>query len=1066
MLALLVILMLTATSRCLAEPVPLAALDEMVAKLPHVDASGEVVTTSGQAVAGADVFLYYESALDAGFRSRLAGRTTTDAQGKFIFKQAVVWEPLLESYGSGNLRKYDVIARDTKLGIAYTVFLESDPTDRLKITMKKPEYTDVNVNDTTAKPLEGVRVFLSGAVDRPRYTAGTKYEYCSFRVEDDIGLSSGLTDKTGNVHLLGTTGGYFSGLKEGYVKDSSDKKMTLYPAAQISGRVTDPDGKPVPSAAVLFRYENNRISERLVAITDPKGRYVLKNLPATGFSYSFLAQDKKPGTVYLSADDKRIGSELVCKTLDFKLNPGDNLTKDIKMVKGFVLAGQVIDTTTGKPVPRIDLVRSTEDDSGYLKNFNADENGRFRLVFSPGRHVMLYWERAHHGEYVIDKNQANHMSYEGVMNQSRTDVVLKARLWQVCTLKGTVIGLDGKPRKQAKVYMHTDVPALITDEDGAFTLKVAPADRDYDLYACDSTKKTAALVHLKAGTTSTTLRLQPTHAYKGRVVATDGLPSNNLQFYFDLLLNDSAHYLIRCEPKTSADGTFTAPNLCPKGTYYAWWSSNNEKNRDYGNGNATIDLTRLKPDEPIRLEAKHFVNTLLGNVQDGQGKSIAGAQIKVISSYMLPGDLRSKSFISDKNGDFSIERLSAGLVILRVAHTEYAPHVIQIPSDGIDAVVKLSPKGKDTILRLKAVDGQQKPVAQAPLSIETYFFDARSNKSFTKNQTLLSDAKGQAEFRLKSDLGEANRILTSGQVWCDIPGYDFAIGSFRAGEESDLTLVMHKGGEHWTGKIVDASQKSIVGAKIIITGVRPQDVGEFFLLTENPSLMVTSAKDGKFELTRFSKQCGVILTASTADLTQDNVIFDPERNIESNVTLAPGGTLSGKVVIGPSQKPVVRGQVYLESGASRGKNALVNRDGAFTVSGLPGGDYKVRYFSEDEEYQKYILYPSPRVNVIEGKTSCVTVPMEEGVSVKGRLIDPATGQAPKGSFSIDCALQGGERFGGGGPMQADGSWTATLVPGTYRIRFYSRPDGGITNYPKPITIEKGKVYDHVILEWK
>jgi protocatechuate 3,4-dioxygenase beta subunit len=327
---LVMLLLLAGVAR--AQETPLRTMDEIVAALPHGDAAGQVVDKDGKPVAGADVFLYYERGAD-GFRSRLAGKTQTDAQGMFAFKGAVVWEPVVESNASNQPTKYDVIARDAKLGIAFTVFKEGDARDKLKITMNKPETVTLTVKDDKGTSLPGTRVFIADGENPELKKSGAARGYYSFRLNEDIGLSSGVTGPDGRLKMLALPEATYWAVKDGYAKGWY-RDMTLFPSAEISGRVTDPEGKPVPGAPVWFNYNGQSLVYSDVAVTGKDGRYTLKNLPGKGFRYSWMkanSEDGAEGKVSLSADDVRASSTLVGKPLSFTLKPGDKLTRDLTM---------------------------------------------------------------------------------------------------------------------------------------------------------------------------------------------------------------------------------------------------------------------------------------------------------------------------------------------------------------------------------------------------------------------------------------------------------------------------------------------------------------------------------------------------------------------------------------------------------------------------------------------------------------------------------------------------------------------------------------------------------------
>ena len=214
-------------------------------------------------------------------------------------------------------------------------------------------------------------------------------------------------------------------------------------------------------------------------------------------------------------------------------------------------------------------------------------------------------------------------------------LVFQVKLVPIKSLSGQVVDESGKGVAHATVWFHTEVPSAKADETGAFELKAVYAEKDFDLFAESPDGSLAGLANFKADAETAKIALSATRTYEGEVTNTDGLPANNLKFYMDLKLNDDNIYRVRREPTTDEEGKFTVKNLCPKALYYAWWSSDNEDNRDYDYGNADIDLAKLGPDEPIRFEAKQYLNTLMGKVVDDQGRPVVKAAIRIVSYNMV-----------------------------------------------------------------------------------------------------------------------------------------------------------------------------------------------------------------------------------------------------------------------------------------------------------------------------------------------------------------------------------------------------------------------------------------------
>lgn len=1063
-----------------AQPPTLRSFDAVVAALPHTDAAGQVVDAKDQPVSGADVFLYYERNQE-GFRDRLAGKTTTDDAGRFSFKNAVVWEPTTGANPSRYAQKYDLIARHPQLGLAFTVILKGDPADAIKIKMSKPQPIGISIKDAAGKPLAGVKVFIADGNRSGQRAPGAKFEYEYIRMVSDIGLSSGVTGQDGKTTLTGLNGTDFWCVKEGYAKGFG-RKTTLFKGAQLSGRVTDPEGKPAAGLPIWFHYSGSSLGHSDFTVTGADGRYTLDHLPGAGYIFSTLDPKKEadaPGNVSLTVEDVREGSKLIGKPENFQLKPGDKLTRDLKLVRGVAFAGQVLDAATGKPAAHIKLLRSTGDQGGSLQLFETDDQGRFRLLYPPGIEVSIYWENSTDGKYILDKEQANRQALRRTVTQDVTDIVLKAKLWQVGKLTGTVIDFDGKPSPYPhSIYLHSDVPAVRNDKTGHFTLNVAPRDRDFDLFVIGPNKLGGAIVHCKAGTTSVTLRTQRFHDYPCLVKTPDGLPADNLKLYVDLKLNDTTIYNVRQEPSTNAQGMFVLKGLLPTATYYAWWSAGQTQNRDYDYGNATLDLSKLKEGETIHFEAKKFINALLGKVVDVKGQPIQGAQIQVSSSEMQPQDIRfGKQYTSDRKGNFTIDRLAGGKVTIKVNHPNHKGRMVQTASDNVDCSVTLAPAGSEVVTRFRVVDENDKPVPHAPLILMTQSMGGLSRGGVT-TQTLTSDAQGQLELRRPGTSGNFLQRLGGDpreQVVCDLPGYALAFGAFDPRADGEVTIKLHKASEHWRGNVTDENGKPLAGAKVEIALIRPEAQGETVQLLSSPQTTAVSGPDGKFEFPRLAKTNGLSVTVTKEGFARENDWVDKNSsNSQCAFKLTRVASLEGKVIYRATGRPAASGVIYARSRTLGGMNpANVDKDGAFTLLGMKPGDYTLQYRSNSIMENllgggNLLIVSNPSVTVAPGKKNKVTVELGKGIPIKVSVIDPATGKAPKERVILQVAGQDG--MANNSQMLTDGTWTTYLAPGSYQFKVARMTDGSYrfssSDTAKTIEVEAGKTYDNITLNVK
>ena len=1085
---------------------------DAAADVPPTDVRGRVLDRDGNPVAGADVWLYYVHG-EEGLRDRLVGRTETDARGAYRFEDAVRWEPVV-SRKTRSPPRHAVIAKHALHGISFTVLLEGDPTGDVDVELPglgRRSSQRIEVVDEAGQPVAGATVFLSNLslsfADRREVGS----ERGELRVSRDLGISSAVTGEDGVVGLIGGPApGYqqpsdsFAVMKPGYVRDyARSGRCVLFPSARVSGKVTYPDGRAATGAAVWFGYQVHTWTWSAATVTGKDGRFEFTDVPGAGFHYGWVHQELERGSAgraTLTAEELSRDALHVGGTVSFAIKPGDDLTRDLTLSRGCVVAGQVLDLVTDEPVPNMCFEKWLVHASGgrYRDSpyFKADSKGWFRTVVAPGSHVLLQWRRSRDGDYIIDREwrlQNNNEPFRGVIDSDRTDLVFKVKLWPVQPLRGMVVDGSGTPFPGVSIYVHKYVPGVTTDERGCFLLKTAPTDRDFSLLAMERDRKFAALVELAGGTRQAKITLGPTRDWPGQVLNTEGLPAADLAFRMDLQLNGATVYAGRVGAQSDSEGRFVARAVCPTGTYRVWWDSGHEENRDYDRNygktcKTEVDLAALGAGELIRFEAKQYLNALVGHVRSSGGQPLEGARVTAVSRELVRQDEWNKSVATDKEGCFVLERLAPGDVRFRVEAKDHKTRSFTAPTDSVDFVAVLAPATGELAQSVTVTGEGGEPIEGAPLAL---WLPAHGEGGPTTSKlTATTDGQGRARFVYSYPQEGLSR---HGVLGCDLAGHDLYYRGIPLDEETETVVQLTKGDACWRVGVTDQFGNAVPGAEVRVTGVRPDSAGRendraHASLPEECIHTFTAAADGRFELTRFSRDDWLVGRVSADGFAQEDLDCNPPRDQgEKAFTLVPGGGVEGRVVVKGADSPPSGSYVRLEPVLGDGGREVSARgsDGSFAVPNLKPGPYTVRCgVAVDEERppaqfeppivqrrpggavevieRNPVQFVPPVVHVRPGATAEVILELEFGVPVRGRIVEKGTGTRPKGSVSVWASEGGG--YVAGSEVADDGSWALLLPAGEYGLSYVLEGMTRAKQYESAITVRKGSPIEGITIE--
>ena len=374
--------------------------------------------------------------------------------------------------------------------------------------------------------------------------------------------------------------------------------QTLQPATVIEGKVVAADtGKPIASAAI-------RVSGVHV-ISDQNGHYAANVPPAAGIKLEVFPPEGQP---YLAITDKGTYPKGTVKT-----------TKDIKLPRGVVFRGKVIEQGSGRPIAgaSVQWIAARSRD-GVIEGWQAvvvtKADGSYEIVVEPGRgHLFVYGPTAGYILEVIGSGMLfaaksggeryyahDIIPYETTPGETAKEMNAELRPGKI--VKGRLIGPSGESVDKAEIvallhfnYFHVNWRGDLTihAREGSFELHGLDPDHPTRVSFLDAEHEWGATTELsgKDAGKELTIQLQPCGRAKARFVGPDGKPvarrASQLEFLgtsgpprftrnpeAKLELAADATYVPNLDrthywhgPYSDADGRITLPDLIPGATY-------------------------------------------------------------------------------------------------------------------------------------------------------------------------------------------------------------------------------------------------------------------------------------------------------------------------------------------------------------------------------------------------------------------------------------------------------------------------------------------------------------------
>ena len=475
----------------------------------------------GKPVSGADVavlarkqlrFSIWEKPLFT--RQEVVGRTKTDAEGKFN---------LTVARGTGvSSWQARVLATDGKHGLGWQPVSPADGSAAVEIRLPAEQLIRGRLFDLQGQPAAGVKVRIGSLARKAQGNAAAD----TFWPPEEglpLGPKIAASDDKGRFTIRGLGSDLTVGLQvhgDRFYLDNlsvatADKakaeniKAVLTPSHTVEGRVVYEDtGKPVTGADLDVSFYQRNEQGRLVGggmvdgRTDERGRYRVRFPSATTLGVNVRAPGGAP---YLG----------IWKSVEW---PKGAVRQeiDIRLPRGQLVRGKITEASGGKPVAGAyvgfigtdrEALRKRNISATWDKRVVSGADGTFQIGVPAGPgYLFVNGPTPHYIPRIIGsasiqlgKPGGDPMYYHEVVAlnlkpEEKTKEV-SVTLRRGVTLKGRLVGPDGKPVKQAIMfcgshpipYEKNITPLTITD--GRFELPGCDPERTYRLVFLATAKK-------------------------------------------------------------------------------------------------------------------------------------------------------------------------------------------------------------------------------------------------------------------------------------------------------------------------------------------------------------------------------------------------------------------------------------------------------------------------------------------------------------------------------------------------------------------------------------------------
>jgi RNA polymerase sigma factor (sigma-70 family) len=664
-----------------------------------LSARGTVVDEGGLPVPGANVYLRewlwirtnYDKPKGA-FKDVLA-QCATDEQGRFAFKDIKV-KSYTNPLGPKFTFPWDLVVVAKNYGTTGERLTFENQRRSLTLLLRPERKLHGRVLDPAGKPLSGGRVVVerlgplqlnwSELQPTTRTDADGKFQFSGLAKNESLTLDVDderfvpafevkNTDQSQPNRPFPTVDFDNQTVEKQIPVYTGAFTVTLQPGHRLSGRVLFDDSSHAAAGASVQLWHNLQQAPSTKA--DAAGRFSFSRLP--------------PGKYLLAASPADNVEFRNTATWIEIAGARSEVEHDVRLQRGLVVCGQIVDEITGEGVWGATIVHESDSQeitarvTGAARSHSLAD-GRFRIALPPGT-GRLRVETAQ-GYLVPDlffqtgMKEYGRLSRSIVLSPERIPSDLKFSLSRGFVLAGSVVDSQRKPVAGAQVwrmdeqsgYSNSPSGPLITDAQGQFTIAGLSKEEDYPVSVTHPGRKLAATLTVRAPRDQTRplpvqVNLEPACSLAGRAVDDEAKPIAGATVVVSTVIEtDGGHRRTIGQVAgpliPDATGRFTFDCLLPKQHYQLAVLAEGHAS------NPSIDYSGARSGEMLQIEdviAPRLDQILRGQVVDKTGKPVSGIVVGYTRLLLRGGattHIGGPYLPVDKSGRFQFDQVPRGLV--------------------------------------------------------------------------------------------------------------------------------------------------------------------------------------------------------------------------------------------------------------------------------------------------------------------------------------------------------------------------------------------------------------------